>query len=781
MLAATLAMFGDVLFLHPDRVISWPGTDTFTLFVYWRDFGFSQMRQGNLPLWNPHLFSGVPFLGNLQSALLYPLNWIFMLLPIAPAINISIATHVFLIGFFMYLWSRSRGIHPAACLMASFLIMFSGANFMHIFAGHLIDICTMAWAPLILLTIDRLCLRPSSPGWLLVGILAVAMQILAGHPQYLFYTSITVVLYVLISLRGSSRPLAFFLSFVAIYTGAVGIAAVQLLAGIVTAAETVRSTGVTFRFASMFSYPPENLISLITPFFFGDIKTIAYWGRAYMWAMTFYIGLTGFLLALYGTISGDKKTKNFAGIMVLCLIILALGKHTPLFPFLFNYMPGFNMFRGASKFIFPATLFLTMLAAIGMDRLINNHISIRKIVFILVMIGIVFLSGAMLILPWSDNFYIFDLIGKLMKHITATGESYLPSAFFRSPLAHHQAAVFAAQGLFYSTTLVFIMAITIALAGQSRCFRYLIALIAIGEIIIFAAHIKTDFPLAATRIPELADFLKKNPGEYRILNLLQPNSALSMKARDIWGYDPGVLLRYAQFISFTQGYNPGKISNYIDFKENHRLLKMLRLRFILIPEGHQIKILENRDFLPRLNLIENWEVIRARADVLKRMSEESFEPSQTVILEQPIEIAESGPGSTGTKRGVWPISAAGNCRIIDESTDHMTIIAQLPRDAILLITDTYSQGWRITPLHESGQRNYEILPGNYTLMAIPLKKGEHQFRLEYSPWGYRVGLWISFISSMFYIGATVSLLVGVRRAHKPHKNRKQKQPVILPC
>ncbi len=98
MLAATLAMFGDVLFLHPERVISWPGTDTYYHFVYWRDFGFNQMRQGNLPLWNPHLFSGTPYFGAFHSALLYPLNWIFMDLPVAPAINISIAAHVFLIG-----------------------------------------------------------------------------------------------------------------------------------------------------------------------------------------------------------------------------------------------------------------------------------------------------------------------------------------------------------------------------------------------------------------------------------------------------------------------------------------------------------------------------------------------------------------------------------------------------------------------------------------------------------------------------------------------------------
>jgi len=742
MMAATLAMFSDVLFLSPDRIISWQGTDTYSLFVYWRDFGFSQLRQGNLPLWNPHLFSGVPFFGNLQPALLYPLNWIFMILPIATAINISIAIHVFLIGFFMYLWTYSRGLHPAACLMAALLVMFSGANFMHIFAGHLIDICTMAWAPLILLTIDRLLQRPSL-GWLLFGIFAVAMHILAGHPQYVYYTAISVLLYVPFSLRGQERPLLALSSIAVIYAAGIGIAAVQLLTGIETARESVRSTGVTFHFASMFSYPPENIINLITPFFFGDIKTIPYWGRAYMWAMTFYIGITGFLLSIYGAIFGKKQTKRYAGVMVVCLVVLALGKNTPIFHVLYNFFPGFNMFRGASKFIFPATLFLAMLAAIGMDSLIKNKISTNKLVYVLIPTGIILFAAALLIIPQFNYFYPLDTYRKLMSFISSTGESYLSPDFYRDILFLSKAALFSAKGLFFSTAIVLTLAIILVLSKYSRYFLYLILFIAFAEIFSFAWHIKTDFALRDTKMPELTNFLRNNPGDYRILNLIQPNSALSTDAKDIWGYDPGVLLRYAQFIGFTQGYDPQKISNYIDFRENHRLLRMLRLRYIITPANGQIKILENKDYLPRLQIIEKWEVIPDKWALLKRMGAEGFDPRQTVLLEKSPGIADSAPGGTGS------------CQLIDQSTDHLTVSAKVSRDAILLITDTYSKGWQIAPLHAAGQRNYEILPGNYTLIAVPLVRGKHTLHLEYAPWGYKIGKWISISVLSLYIMALV--------------------------
>jgi len=575
------------------------------------------------------------------------------------------------------------------------------------------------------------------------------MQILAGHPQYVYYTAISVLLYVAFCLRNQERRILALLSVACIYAVATGIAAVQLITGIETARETVRSTGVSFHFASMFSYPPENLISLISPFFFGDIKSIPYWGRAYLWAMTFYIGITGFLLALYGAICGEKQTKRYAGVMVICLLILALGKNTPLFQVLYNFFPGFNMFRGASKFIFPATLFLTMLTAIGMDRLLKQEtVAIHKIVYVLVLIGSILLVMALLISPQFNDLHPMDLCRKLMHHIALTGESYLLSDFYRNSLFFREASFFSAKGLFLSTAIVFTLAIILVLTKYSRHFLYLILILAFAEIFSFAWHIKTDFNIRDTKIPELENFLKNHPGDYRILNLVQPNSALSTGAKDIWGYDPGVLLRYAQFIGSTQGYAPQKISNYIDFRENHRLLGMLRLRYVITPVNSHIKIFENKDYLPRLRLMGNWEVIAEKGAILKRMAEESFDFRQTVILEKSPGISHQG--SLGPEKS--------SCSIIDQSADHMTVLAKISRDAILLVTDSYSKGWRIVPLHTGGQRHYEILPGNYTLMAVPLKRGEHKIRLEYAPWGYRMGKWISVFFLSFYMMALIFLL-----------------------
>jgi len=65
------------------------------------------------------------------------------------AINLNIALHVFLMGWFTYLWIAQRGSHRLSALMAAFMAMFGGAYFLHIVPGHLPNLCSMVWIPIV--------------------------------------------------------------------------------------------------------------------------------------------------------------------------------------------------------------------------------------------------------------------------------------------------------------------------------------------------------------------------------------------------------------------------------------------------------------------------------------------------------------------------------------------------------------------------------------------------------------------------------------------------------
>ncbi|MCA9871513.1 MAG: hypothetical protein KC487_14190, partial [Anaerolineae bacterium] len=72
--------------------------DAFAYFTPYRDFANQALRSGKLPLWNPFLFLGSPFLANPQSAVLYPLHWLFVGLPAGKSLAASAGLHLWLAG-----------------------------------------------------------------------------------------------------------------------------------------------------------------------------------------------------------------------------------------------------------------------------------------------------------------------------------------------------------------------------------------------------------------------------------------------------------------------------------------------------------------------------------------------------------------------------------------------------------------------------------------------------------------------------------------------------------
>jgi len=759
LLLMVLAMFGPVLFSSEAVVISKPHTDLFDQFAYWRLFGFNELRQGNLALWNPHVFSGMPFLGGFQSALLYPLNAFFLVLPLSKAINVSVALHVFLLGLFMFLWASYRGLHPAACLVSAVIVMFCGPHFMQIYAGHLPHLCTMTWAPLVFLSIDGV-LEKRSSRWCLLGVFAVTMQILAGYPQHVFYTGVASSVYVGLCLFRTDRKFSAVFGFFAIYAGACLLAAIQLLPGIEVAAESVRSHGASYEFAARFSFPPENLLTLLTQDFFGNDRTVAYWGRFYYWEMSLFVGITGLVLAICGFFCGRPNTRRFSTVMTLVLLVLAMGKYTPVFKMLYLGIPGFASFRGSSKFLFQASLFIAMLSGIGLDHMIRgNRIRLRA-AYAIFFSGLL-VGGAAILIGYTAN----DVLPgqwwqQGMLNLYNTAETYLSESHYKDATFLHQAGMIAYKSVGVSAATLLFLALLFFASRKYLKLTYIIGLLAVVELFFAARPSLTTFDLASMGSPVIERVLAEHSGDYRILNLVNGNMAMASGTGDIWGYDSVVLRRYAEFMTFTQGLPPEEATQYVEFTRFHRLYKMLRCRFAFIPTDGKIGIIDEPDVMPRLQLIQRYQIGHSRDDIFKMMADESFDPRKEVILEVLPTIEPVVSDDRGT------------VAVVDSSTDHLTIEADLPNAAFLLITDAYSKGWRARALPGSCQDAYDLLPANYVLRAIPLSKGHHRICVEYLPWSFQVGKWISLIAIAFY-----GILIGMEY-RKPCETLKQKSPKI---
>lgn len=757
-------------------------TDLKSQFLAWRQFGFGELAHGNFPLWNPHIYAGAPYFGGFQAALLYPPNILFLLLPLAMAINWSIALHVFLLGAFTFLWVKRRGQHPAAAALAGAIAMFCGAHFPHVYAGHLTNLCAMVWAPLILLAIDGILDGPgegaasgyAAGGWCLLGMLALAMQILAGHPQYVFYMGIAAGIYALllflVRLRypGHSRRTLFQLVYLAaIPIGGALLTSVQWLTGIQATGETLRSQALPFEFAAMFSFPPENLLTLVAPNVFGGLAPESYFGRCYLWEMSLFVGVTAVALAVIAIVpTSTPPTTDARGgksrrqptdqesaalrnqepggvtpllIMLGILLLLALGVHTPLFRLLYTFVPGFDKFRGNSKFIFPAALFLALLAGIGFDKLLRTR-SVSKSVIVTLLAAAGTCGLAALTIRSIDWLPVLRALAETNETYRIRPEHFAVAAFAPElRVLAERARESASNALFLVAGTALVLGVLLVWLRSDKRMVWAVGALALVELFVFARGARDTFDSTTVVPAELQAFVAQNPGEHRLLNCLNPNSALLTGALEMNGNDPGVVRRYAEFVAAAEGRNPNQATQYLKFASVSPLYSLLRLRWVLAPDGHKLNVLDvPTPPLPHVALVARARVIENRDAILAAMRAPSFDPRREAILErQPV------PRPSGREAG-------GSARLVASSTDWLEIEADTPEPAILLITDLYTPAWRATPLGGSVQPRYELVPADYILRGVPLEAGHHHLRIAYRPRAFVIGTWISILATPGY-------------------------------
>lgn len=744
--ALVLAMFADVLIAPGNRVLGNVGTDLGTQFLFWRKFGFRELANGNVALWNPHIFAGAPYFGGMQAALLYPVNWLFLVLPLSIAVNWSIAANVWLLGTFMFLWALRRGLHPLAAFTSAALLMFCGPHFLHIYAGHLTNLAAMVWAPLLFLAIDE-WLRTGKASWCLAGMFAVAMQILAGHPQYVFYTAIAAGGYSLVRLvtenGGRLRAAAGLLT---IHPGGALLAAAQLFAGVAATQETIRGRRLPYAFVTEFDFPPENILTLVAPGFFGNVQF--YWGQGHLWEASLFFGVIGLALAAYGMVRGKAAGKTALLLMIPVTLVMALGDNTPLLRILYDYVPGFDRFRAISKFVFLTSLFLVLFAAIGLDRVIRSRALEPQALWTAAAAAGALGAGA-----WVVRLVDWQLV---MLAIWSTGMGFLALPSFANAKLVAQAQEFASDGMLLAAlTLGVAAGVALWLRFERRAVAWL-AVLAVAEAFAFARVSRETFDIAEVVIPYFGNPVAHGPNDYRILNPTNPNGALYTGQFDIWGDDPGVTPRYAEFIFWSEGLKPENATQRIRFRRFHRLLSMVRLRYAAKGAVNASADVFETPLPPmsRLVLVGSHRVLEGRDAIFRAMDTESFDPRKEVILEK-----EPDPAPA-------PIPAAtqGEAHILAEGTDFLEIEADVSSPSILLVTDAWSPSWRATALAGSSQAGYEVMPANYVLRGVPLAAGKHRLRLEYSPGAYAIGWWISAFAWLGWLACWIPAWRGPRRA-----------------
>jgi hypothetical protein len=310
------------------------------------------LKSGVVPIWNPYLWGGTPFVADIQASFFYPINLIYFLL--APQVTyrgvmLLSVFHFWLAGVGMYLFLRSllpgrrveerkngsvqdqgsfvpAHLHTSAfwltislpSLFGALAFMFSDYFIVHF--GNLNLIAQAAWLPFIFLFYHR-SLSERRPGLAVWAGVFLAIAATAGHIQPLVIITLGLgwdLLYHLglafvrwraerntFSLRESSSakhllPLATFA--ITLVVG-LGLAAFVLLPAYEMVAYTPRAD-YNYAQASAYSLSPAQLVGLLVPSFFGR-DPAAHWG---MWdrVEVGYAGVLTLLLALFALLAATR-------------------------------------------------------------------------------------------------------------------------------------------------------------------------------------------------------------------------------------------------------------------------------------------------------------------------------------------------------------------------------------------------------------------------------------------------------------------------------------------
>lgn len=387
----------------------------------WKNFIRQSIAAGEIPLWNPYILAGQPFLANGQHSALYPFSLIFYILPLSKAYGWFTVCQLWLGGLFMYFFGRTLRMTRLGALLAGIIFSLSG-----FFIARVVFTMVLAgaiWLPLILAFIEIIIRKQEEKGpvryspipYVVAGALALGIQTLAGHVEITYYTLLVSGFYSLVRLlilwRRQRTPrravrLAGWLGLMVFF--GLGLGAAQLIPLYEVVTQNFRESAVSLAEVRGWALPARRLISFLIPDFFGNpahhhyfdvvsrqwhpLGTNAYgeavnplcpycsgWDTKTAVEAGAYLGILPPALALLAVAEGIRRRSATVFIFAaLALFSLLFAFGTPLYALLFYGLPGWNQLHSPFRWLYPYTLSMAVLAGLGVTWL-DRVVSARRV------------------------------------------------------------------------------------------------------------------------------------------------------------------------------------------------------------------------------------------------------------------------------------------------------------------------------------------------------------------------------------------------------------------
>lgn len=385
--AAALTLLWPLLTGH--ILLGGPSSDMYIAGYSFRLFGAETFKTtGSIPQWNPYLFGGLPYIAAMHGDIFYPTAWLRWIMPVDLAITWGMAIHLVLAGWLTYIFARALGLSWSAATTAGVAYELSGIVASQMSPGHDGKLFVSALTPLAFWIVLR-AVRDGRQ-WAYGAFAFVVALTVLGHYNMSYFLLIALGLWTLYlafwdpTRTSEQNPwVCVALAAVSVIVG-IGMASLQVVPFLEYLKYSPRADGGSdtgWAFATSYAMPPDEIFTLILPQFNGVLDH--YWGRNALKLHTEYVGMLPLVLMVLAW--GDRTRRRLVvtfSIGAAVFLLFAFGGYSPLYRALFNVLPYLSKIRAMGMVFFLPAFFLSMLAGIGLDRVLSGAVSRRAIVIV---------------------------------------------------------------------------------------------------------------------------------------------------------------------------------------------------------------------------------------------------------------------------------------------------------------------------------------------------------------------------------------------------------------
>jgi hypothetical protein len=750
----------------------------------------------DVPLWNPHVMGGRPYLANAQSAVFSPFTWPSYVLPFWKSLAVVAALKLWVAAFGTFLLGRALGMRFGGAFLAGLVFSF-GTFFVAWLAWPLTNIFPLL--PWLMLLSERIVRGPTALAG--AGLAAtVALAFFGGHPETTFHVIVATVVFfafrLLLMWTRAGRDRSLLVRPALVFAGAMAAGAAMAAAMLVPLFELFLQSG---DYERRLGWEPGHAdAGYLGTFFLFD-----YWGRPTQTPLAgivsnrgWYAGGITLMLAPIALILRPTVTRLAVAVFGAVCLLVVVGAD-PFFSAV-TVLPGFRTAHNGRMVIF--VLFaLALLAGWGLDELTrrkrparlrrNLALAAAVAVFCVPFVALPAVGavepgrfGDALAVAWGFEDPPPPAAGRARDAdvLRAAGDPVPQSTYDIIRLsALLQWLVLAGVALTLIVLRLRGYAGARRLALPAAAFAALAALVLVADVFRANMGFNPAIPIEHAEQPStgaLRYLQERAPNRFAGFNRpgigqpLQPNLSMRYDLYDARGYDYPVVRRYDEFWRATAA-PPGEFIPPTGRAEpTARSLRGMSLLSVtdVMQDPHDppldipglriaydradARIYRNTGALPRAFVVGAQRVVEGKDEALAATTALGSDARRVAVTEEPV------PGVP--REGDGGAAPAGAARIADYEDERVVVEADARAGGLLVLTDVHFPGWRA----EVDGEPADVERVDYLLRGVRIPAGSHRVEFVYEPLSWRIG-WIVSLLAIASVAAVA--VAGARRARGP--------------